>query len=257
MSVGVCVINRNGIALAADSAGTFNGNEMFYNSMNKVFSLSKHNVVGAIIYGNLSIYNVSVEQIIKEFSLYMDSNTEINDFFEILPLFQEFIKINNTYYKFDKAEIGYFQDWIKRLSVEWVNKIKNIIDSPNFETEANKVISELGNIVTSSIKIDGYDISKYINSQYIEFYDKIINIVVPEIKNHIDIKNQLWDYICLFFNLSLKDEIKSRTGLFFSGYGKNDAFPKYIEIELYTVINGQAKFRISNIFEEENNILSV
>ena len=49
MSVGVCVINRNGIALAADSAGTFNGNEMFYNSMNKVFSLSKHNVVGAII----------------------------------------------------------------------------------------------------------------------------------------------------------------------------------------------------------------
>lgn len=253
MSVGVCVINRNGIALAADSAGTFNGNEMFYNSMNKVFSLSKHNVVGAIIYGNLSIYNVSVEQIIKEFSLYMDSNTEINDFFEILPLFQEFIKINNTYYKFDKAEIGYCQDWIKRLSVEWGNKIKNIIDSPNFETEANKVISELGNIVTSSIKIDGYDISKYINSQYIEFYDKIINIVVPEIKNHIDIKNQLWDYICLFFNLSLKDEIKSRTGLFFSGYGKNDAFPKYIEIELYTVINGQAKFRISNIFEEENN----
>ena len=44
-----------------------------------------------------------------------------------------------------------------------------------------------------------------------------------------------------------------RKWLFFSGYGKNDAFPKYIEIELYTVINGQAKFRISNIFEEENN----
>ena len=37
MSVGVCVINRNGIALAADSAGTFTGNKMFYNSMNKVF----------------------------------------------------------------------------------------------------------------------------------------------------------------------------------------------------------------------------
>lgn len=34
MSVGVCVINRNGIALAADSAGTYTGNKMFYNSMN-------------------------------------------------------------------------------------------------------------------------------------------------------------------------------------------------------------------------------
>lgn len=37
MSVGVCIINRNGIALAADSAGTYTGNKMFYNSMNKVF----------------------------------------------------------------------------------------------------------------------------------------------------------------------------------------------------------------------------
>ena len=36
MSVGVCIINRNGIALAADSAGTYTGNKMFYNSMNKV-----------------------------------------------------------------------------------------------------------------------------------------------------------------------------------------------------------------------------
>ena len=41
MSVGVCIINRNGIALAADSAGTYTGNKMFYNSMNKVFSLSR------------------------------------------------------------------------------------------------------------------------------------------------------------------------------------------------------------------------
>ena len=56
MSVGVCIINRNGIALAADSAGTYPGNKMFYNSMNKVFSLSKKYVYGAITYGASSMY---------------------------------------------------------------------------------------------------------------------------------------------------------------------------------------------------------
>ena len=50
MSVGVCMINRNGIALAADSAGTVTENKMFYNSLNKVFSLSKKYVYGAITY---------------------------------------------------------------------------------------------------------------------------------------------------------------------------------------------------------------
>lgn len=81
MSVGVCVINRNGIALAADSAGTFTGNKMFYNSMNKVFALSKKYVYGAITYGATSVYNVSINQLLKEFRAYLDSRDCIDDFF--------------------------------------------------------------------------------------------------------------------------------------------------------------------------------
>lgn len=42
-------------------------------------------------------------------------------------------------------------------------------------------------------------------------------------------------------------------GLFFAGYGKNDAFPKYIYIELYTVIGGIAKYRVLERFDESNN----
>lgn len=253
MSVGVCVINRNGIALAADSAGTFNGNEMFYNSMNKVFSLSRTNIAGVITYGNLSIYSVSVEQILKEFSVYLDTQPTMTDFFEILLFFQKFIKEKISYYKFDKAETVYCQGWIKRLVVDWGNKLKGVADSPNFEDEAKQIISELGDIVTNSVKVENYDISSYISSKYAGFYDFIINIVIPEIKNYETIKQQLWENICLFFNLSLKDEIKARTGLFFAGYGKDDAFPKYMEIELYSVINGEIKFRIVNKFQEENN----
>ena len=253
MSVGVCVINRNGIALAADSAGTFNGNEMFYNSMNKVFSLSRTNIAGVITYGNLSIYSVSVEQILKEFSVYLDTQPTMTDFFEILLFFQKFIKEKISYYKFDKAETVYCQGWIKRLVVDWGNKLKGVADSPNFEDEAKQIISELSDIVTNSVKVENYDISSYISSKYAGFYDFIINIVIPEIKNYETIKQQLWENICLFFNLSLKDEIKARTGLFFAGYGKDDAFPKYMEIELYSVINGEIKFRIVNKFQEENN----
>ena len=61
MSVGVCIINRNDIALAADSAGTYTGNKMFYNSMNKVFSLSRKYVYGAITYGASNFLGTSAE----------------------------------------------------------------------------------------------------------------------------------------------------------------------------------------------------
>ena len=72
MSTGVCIINRNGIALAADSAGTFTGNKMFYNSMNKVFSLSRKNIYGVVTYGATVIHNVSIELILKEFRMFLD-----------------------------------------------------------------------------------------------------------------------------------------------------------------------------------------
>ena len=104
MSVGVCIINRNGIALAADSAGTYTGNKMFYNSMNKVFSISRKYVYGAITYGSTVIHNVTIDQVLKEFRSFLDSKNEVKDFFEILSSFVEFIKQKNSYYKFDIAE---------------------------------------------------------------------------------------------------------------------------------------------------------
>ena len=85
MSVGVCVINRNGITLAADSAGTFSPNRMFYNSMNKVFSLSYKYTYGAILYGKLALHNVSMEQILSEFRRFLDEQDCLEDFFEIVP----------------------------------------------------------------------------------------------------------------------------------------------------------------------------
>lgn len=137
MSVGVCIINRNGIALAADSAGTYTGNKMFYNSMNKVFSLSRKYIYGAITYGATTIYNVSINQVLKEFRSYLDFKEERSDFFEILPLFEEFISENNVYYKFDSAEREHCESLIKELVVKWGNKIKSATSGSNAENQIN------------------------------------------------------------------------------------------------------------------------
>lgn len=85
MSVGVCIINRNGIALAADMSGYITETKCFTISMNKVFSLSRKHIYGAITYGATTIYNVSIDQVLKEFRSYLDSKEERSDFFEILP----------------------------------------------------------------------------------------------------------------------------------------------------------------------------
>lgn len=253
MSVGVCIINRNGIALAADSAGTFSGNKMFYNSMNKVFSLSHKNPYGAIVYGNLSFFNVSIEQMLKEFRDYIDDNDNINDFFDILPLFQEFVHNNSSYYKFYDAESLRCKSIIKDLIDNWGNQIKKVIELENAESKAGEILDQLEIYMESCLKIENYDVSQYIGSNFKDYFDERLSIVVPEIKQYQALQERFWDDITHYFNISMKMDTDKSTGVFFAGYGKNDAFPKFIHIEIYTVIDGRIKMKIIDRFEESDN----
>lgn len=71
MTAEVCVMNRLGIALAADSAVTlsYRGNreKKIYTSVDKIFSLSNEAPVGVMIYDNASYLEMMWETIVKEF----------------------------------------------------------------------------------------------------------------------------------------------------------------------------------------------
>jgi hypothetical protein len=59
-------MNREAVALAADSAVTMRGEKVFF-SANKIFSLSKYAPVAAMIYGNYGLMGIPWEPVIKAF----------------------------------------------------------------------------------------------------------------------------------------------------------------------------------------------
>jgi hypothetical protein len=70
MTAEVVIMNKSAVALAADSVVTIggeNGDKKTYNSVNKLFTLSKYQPVGAMIYGNASFMGVPWEVIIKSY----------------------------------------------------------------------------------------------------------------------------------------------------------------------------------------------
>lgn len=256
MSVGVCIINRNGIALSADSAGTFTGNKMFYNSMDKVFSLSAIKPLGAITYGNTTIYHVSIDQILNEFSVYLE-NKEIDNFFDILNIFIDYIKEKNEYYKFECRERELSCSLIKSLVVEWGNKIKKIVKEQDAKLKISILLDELEKKINESLEIENYDVSDYVRKKYESYFDEIVNNVVLELNEYKEEKGRFLSEISRYFNLSLDKEKKNHTGILFAGYGNKDAFPKYIHIEVYSVVNGQLKFSIVDKFEESSGMAQI
>lgn len=249
MSSGVCIINRNGIALAADSAGTYYGNKMFYNSTNKVFSLSEKNICGAIIYSNLRIYGLSIEQMLMEFRGYLDSEPRFSDFFDILPIFRKFIELKYDYYKFRDAEREKCIELIQLLVNTWGGKIKAVINLADAENQIDAVIKELNDYINACSVAPDYDVTQHIKTTYYDAFEAHIDKVVPELKSYPERMEALWCAISAYDKLIMQLDEESYTGILFAGYGQDDAFPKYLHIELSKIVGGQAKIIIKEKYD--------
>lgn len=82
MTAEVCVMNKIGVALAADSAVTLSPNGKIYASVDKLFALAENAPVGVMIYGNATFAGVPWETIFKMFrkELGSDHFETLNDY---------------------------------------------------------------------------------------------------------------------------------------------------------------------------------
>ena len=71
MTAEIAILNRQAVALAADSAVTLSDGTSrapkIYNTVNKLFTLSKHDPVGVMIYGSAELGGLPVETAVKVF----------------------------------------------------------------------------------------------------------------------------------------------------------------------------------------------
>ncbi|HVC63536.1 MAG TPA: hypothetical protein VND19_24620 [Acetobacteraceae bacterium] len=84
MTAEVAVLNKLGVALAADSIVTITSNrgDKTYNTSNKLFTLSKFHPVGILTYGSVEVDTLPVEIAIKEFreKLHDASRPKLEDY---------------------------------------------------------------------------------------------------------------------------------------------------------------------------------
>ena len=73
MTAEIAILNKGAIALAADSTVTVSRKSKrarrakTYNTVNKLFTLSKYHPIGVMIYGNDTLMGVPWETVIKQF----------------------------------------------------------------------------------------------------------------------------------------------------------------------------------------------
>ena len=254
MTAEIAVMNKNGIALAADSAVTITGasGQKIYNT-HKLFMLSKYHPVGVMIFGNAELLGIPWQVIIKEFR-----KNELGT--APLPTLQQygdrFINHLNDNYKYFPLE---------KQKTFFINTVSNIFESIN-----QQITADVGEITITGEKISATEamsiIEKHISSAYQtisqlenlknlpqSFYKSILKAyredINAKIQQHFkflapndELSRMLRKISVLVFVKNTFDLIKNYSGVVIAGFGEDEIYGNIIEYNIDTVINGKLKY---------------
>ncbi|MDY0256016.1 hypothetical protein [Gudongella oleilytica] len=257
MTTEIAVMNKSAISLAADSAVTIGGGNKFYNTANKLFTLSKYHPIGIMVYSNAEFMGYPVETIIKEYrkklgEKFFDTLEEYwDDFVKYIEenFSSEFgvedlmVKVYALINALDKA----IKDCAETKIENYINNSSG--DDESFEHKQGKikeiasesisqVISGMYNEYRSYKDDNNFsDKSEHIKSTIRE---KVVSIISSTIGS-IDESNieKILDIVAMV--LTKKHSNGPRTGIVIAGFGEKDLFPKLVNANFMGVYFGVLK----------------
>lgn len=258
MTAEIGVLNKQAVALAADSAVTIRGafGHKIFNHANKLFMLSKCHPVGIMIYGNAEITGVPWETVIKMYREYLDDRNldyledYSKDFLEFLNAdpygffidarqVDDFFGITYNYLKQIRQRIhNFIEEFIERMSEDDATRLKSDVVMELI----NQALEVEINHISGLPYLEGFshrDVEELIH-KYDSNIDKVIELVWKSFPKSEDIVDKLKRIVGYYFN---KDIFDDYSGVVFAGFGSREIFPSMTSYILECKVNGKIKLK--------------
>ena len=267
MTAEVVVMNKRGLALAADSAITSGseGVQKVYHTANKLFSLSSDQPVGIMVYGAASFMEVPWDVIIKSYRDHLGKR-KFDDLADYMEDLLNFLCDDHRFKNEEVEEIivyRIFSDHLKRL----VKDVEEVIAHDTNTVSPKKVTELLVDYVNENIKSIQSEKSSFLNIKY-ETFKKNYGSVINEVRDELimyDVPETLTErFYELAYEATKKDYFsRGSTGLVMVGYGEKEIFPHLLNYRLEGFVMDQLKYkklmekRISYTSDKEDGTASV
>ena len=239
MTAVVGILNKQGIAVAADSAVTVSNpnNRKIYNSANKIFTLSKYHPVGVTIYNNASFLGIPWEVLIKEYRKQLGEKSfpKLNDYKQD---FFRWLRKNNFFSNEADIDNFLFHDYISFLQA-LISDIEKEGFEETFLTLLDKYINEE---IPKHRTVEGLsDMEKVkVKDHVTKLTPKLIEIL----KEHFTFDEQKISQplIEAYSEFLLHDQFLQFSGLVFVGYGEVEIFPGLIPVNVSIIVGDQLRY---------------
>lgn len=253
MTAIVGILNKSGIAIAADSAATIsNGrSRKILNTETKIFRLSKTYPVSVMVYGSTTFMRTPWELIIKQYSRKCGSKGRdtlkeyVDDFLKFLREEKYFCDKDAQDEKLRDMLIDFYKN-VRDLAKEEIEEQDEEVQTSYSELFLDKLEEVKQRFIIESEKcpeLEKYPFRVFQNKAQ-KAIDDILTYGFEE--EGFDVKQRLQ------FEQSAYEWIKSVTflgdfnsGLVFSGYGENDIFPSIYPIEVAGVIDDRLRYFVN------------
>ena len=194
MTAEIAIMNKNGIALAADSVVTIGDGIKKYNNANKLFLLSNFKPVGIMIYSDAEFMKVPWEIIIKEYRTKLGNRL----FYTIKEFGLDFLGfLNNKDLNLNKAEEEYvssiFITFLKNIILQEAiakgqSKIEQTVNSLTPEEELEILESTITENLTFLVNFNDLDSTKDCGAYLLKRYEPFLQKIRLELRdiNHFD-----------------------------------------------------------------------
>lgn len=258
MTAEVAILNKLGIALAADSAVTISEGEnskKVFNTADKLFELSRTQPIACMVFSNLQFMHTPLQVLIKQFRKEIENCNTISDASEqLLVYLHNYAKLSSDDVKVDVIVSNirvHYNILAKRASDQITRKLSD----PNFFANSGNAEETFRNVINESW------------STAISVLDRFSNIwsdadFIGEFPS-LDGLNSLFDIVIESSETRPPDEyienaktllakilrksspFESSTGVVIAGYGNDEIFPTVEHYDIYAPLMGTLKYKRS------------
>ncbi|HVO79678.1 MAG TPA: hypothetical protein VMT28_03045 [Terriglobales bacterium] len=255
MTAEIAILNRNAVAMAADSAVTLqlSGGQKIYNTVNKLFALSKYRPVGVMVYGSGDFMRIPWETIIKMYrsELY---DRKYDNLEEYASDFINFFERENILFSEDlqhESASTYVRYGFYRLrhridkDVESVIKRIASIDEDQIKTLVSEKVAEFLSELEKLNNLPSFEQADI--SECARTCEKDIRDAIEEVFEKLpiaDCEEQLRRIGSLI--LCKRFARPEYSGVVIAGYGEKDVFPTLLAYECECIINNKLRYIETN-----------
>jgi len=245
MTAEIAILNTFGVALAADSAVTISigdNDKKIYNSVNKVFTLSKFFPVGVMIYSNAQFMDIEWEVLIKEYRKKLGDQyfNTLNEYVDNFLLWLSETKYITDEQK-DKCLINVIVSTFNKIKKGIKEEVEKIIATEGKFDDSNlpRIVSIVIDRSIEELKQKTENPDNCITREYLESKIDIIKGGIPVIFEKVPIDEQQVQKLCdfLFEEIRRKNTWTPYSGIVIAGYGESEIFPSIANMNLYGVID--------------------